>query len=103
ELSEAFRILKYGMIFLCGFFGFYGFVTGWLLLIIHLAGLKSFGIPYLMPFAAGSRDGISLWSDGVFRAPARRMKHRPVYTRRNARTRMRVKAQSEEEKDNVLR
>ena len=35
ELSEAFRLLKYGMIFLCGFFGLYGFVVGWLLLLIR--------------------------------------------------------------------
>lgn len=87
ELSEAFRILKYGMIFLCGFFGLYGFAAGWLLLLIHLAGLKSFGIPYLMPFAAGERDGISGWNDGLLRAPIRRMKRRPVYARREQRNR----------------
>ena len=85
ELSEAFRILKYGMIFLCGFLGLYGFAAGWLLLLIHLAGLKSFGIPYLMPFAAGERDGISGWSDGILRAPIRRMNRRPVYARRSQR------------------
>lgn len=87
ELSEAFRILKYGMIVLCGFFGIYGFVAGWLALLIHLAGLRSFGIPYLMPFAAGERDGISEWSDGIFRAPMRRMNRRPVYARREVRNR----------------
>lgn len=95
ELSEAFRLLKYGMIFLCGFFGIYGFITGWLLLLIHLAGLKSFGIPYLMPFAAGERDGISRWTDGIFRAPARRLDRRPVYAVRNARKKMDVGQQRE--------
>ena len=87
ELSEAFRILKYGMIFLCGMFGLYGFAAGWLALLIHLAGLKSFGIPYLMPFAAGERDGISGWSDGLLRAPMSRLKCRPVYARREKRER----------------
>ena len=85
ELSEAFRLLKYGMIFLCGFFGLYGFVMGWLLLLIHLAGLRSFGIPYLMPFAAVGKDGISRWTDGLLRAPMRRLNRRPVYARRDRR------------------
>ncbi len=85
ELSEAFRLLKYGMIFLCGFFGLYGFVMGWLLLLIHLAGLRSFGIPYLMPFAAVGKDGISRWTDGLLRAPMRRLNRRPVYARRERR------------------
>lgn len=100
ELSEAFRLLKYGMIFLCGFFGIYGFVAGWLLLLIHLSGLRSFGIPYLMPFAAGGRDGISRWTDGIFRAPMRRMNRRPVYAVRENRRRMRwVEADTQNKPD----
>ncbi len=91
ELSESFRLLKYGMIFLCGIFGLYGYVTGWVLLLIHLSGLKSFGIPYLMPFEAGDRDGISKWSDGLFRAPMRKLQRRPVYARREVRVRMRFR------------
>ena len=97
ELSEAFRLLKYGMIFLCGFFGIYGYVAGWLLLLIHLAGLKSFGIPYLMPFAAADRDGISRWTDGIFRAPMRRLDHRPVYAKRENRRKMSLRHQETSE------
>ena len=29
---------------------FYGFLLGLLILLIHLAQLESFGMPYLMPF-----------------------------------------------------
>lgn len=89
ELSEAFRLLKYGMIFLCGFLGIYGFVFGWLLLLLHLCSLKSFGIPYLMPFAASSEDGITPVLDGIFRGPLRKLTLRPVYTRKGARRRYR--------------
>lgn len=96
ELSESFRLLKYGMIFLCGFFGIYGFITGWLLLLIHLSGLKSFGIPYLMPFAAAERDGICRWTDGIFRAPMRRLNHRPVYAVRENRRKMKLKNSEDE-------
>ena len=88
ELSEAFRLLKYGMILLCGFFGMYGFAFGWLFLLIHLCTLKSFGIPYMMPFAATTEDGITPVTDGILRAPAAKMNHRPVYTRPGARVRM---------------
>lgn len=87
ELSEAFRLLKYPMILLCGFFGLYGFVFGWMLLLIHLCRLKSFGIPYLMPFVAGSEDGISPWSDGIFRGPLQKLAIRPVFARSGARRR----------------
>lgn len=90
ELSEAFRLLKYPMILLCGFFGLFGFVAGWMLLLIHLCRLKSFGIPYLMPFAASSEDGISPWSDGIFRAPLQNMAISPVFTRPGARRRYRI-------------
>ena len=69
------------MIFLCGFFGMYGFAFGWLFLLIHLCTLKSFGIPYMMPFAATTEDGITPVTDGILRAPAGRMDRRPVYTR----------------------
>lgn len=87
ELSEAFRLLKYGMILLCAFFGLYGFVFGWIFLLVHLCRLKSFGIPYLMPFAAVSEDGITPFLDGIFRGPLQKMELRPVYTRKGARRR----------------
>ncbi len=89
ELSEAFRLLKYGMILLCGVFGLYGFVFGWIFVIAHLCRLRSFGIPYLMPFAAGSEDGISAIRDGILRGPMQKLVQRPVYTRRGARRRYR--------------
>ena len=82
---------------LCGFFGIYGYIAGWLLLLIHLAGLKSFGIPYLMPFAAADRDGISRWTDGIFCAPMRRLDHRPVYAKRENRRKMSLRHQETSE------
>ena len=95
ELSEAFRLLKYGMIFLCAFFGLYGFVFGWIFLLVHLCRLKSFEIPYLMPFAASLEDGISPFLDGIFRGPMQKMELRPVYTRRGARRRMAFEVKQE--------
>lgn len=89
ELSEAFRLLKYGMIFLCGFLGIYGFLFGWFLVLVHLCRLESFEIPYLMPYVASSQDGISPVTDGILRGPMQKLIFRPVFTRPGARRRYR--------------
>ncbi len=59
ELSESFRLIKYGMIALCACFGILGLMFGWVLVAVHLAGLKSFGIPYLRYQSRGeSKDSL---------------------------------------------
>lgn len=97
ELSEAFRLLKYLMIFLCAAFGLYGFVFGWILLLTHLCRLKSFEIPYLMPFAAPSMDGISPLLDGIFRGPLYKLRERPVYAKKDERKRLQMQQEYENE------
>lgn len=52
ELSEAIRLVKYLMLFLCAWFGILGFFLGLVFLLAHLAGLKSFGVSYLAPYSA---------------------------------------------------
>lgn len=98
ELSEAVRLLKYGMIFLCGIFGIYGFVFGWMVLLIHLSRMESFDIPYLMPFVASSEDGISPASDGILRGPLQKLAVRPVFTRPGARRKYRRRKSGDGEK-----
>jgi len=46
-----FRIIRYLMLFITGFLGFYGFALGIIYLLIHLVSLESFGTPYLSPVA----------------------------------------------------
>ena len=50
EFATAFRILKFFFIAMCAWLGFFGFLMALLAVLIHLSHLKSFGIPYLMPF-----------------------------------------------------
>ena len=50
EFASAFRLLKYAFLFLGGFLGIFGIVLGLYLTMAHLAGLLSFGVPYLVPF-----------------------------------------------------
>ncbi len=91
ELSEAFRLIKYLMIGFCACFGILGLFLGWMLVLIHLAGLKSFGIPYLLPFAAGEVNQGGETRDSIFRYPLKKMRKRPVFARRENRTRFREK------------
>ena len=51
QLFSASRICKYILLFGAAFLGFFGFWIGFILIIIHVASLKSFGLPYLQPFA----------------------------------------------------
>lgn len=52
EFATAFRLLKFFFIGICAWLGFFGFLAGLLAVLIHLSHLKSFGVPYLMPYVA---------------------------------------------------
>ena len=58
EFASAFRILKYGFIFLGSFLGLFGIVTGIFVVLEHLAGLSSFRIPYLMPYVCKEKKDV---------------------------------------------
>jgi len=87
SFSSAFRMLKFLMIIFAAVYGIYGFFLGWLLLFIHLAGLKSFCIPYMMPSVAGSLNSYEDEKDFHLRWPLFSMRKRPVFTREDARIR----------------
>jgi len=47
DLANAVRIWRFGIAVLSALAGLYGTVVGFLILLIHLAGLKCLGIRYL--------------------------------------------------------
>ena len=51
-------------------------VAGAAVLIVHLAGLESFGVPYLTPFAVGT--GVHAREHVLLRRPMPRIKDRPA-------------------------
>ena len=79
SLVNGFRIAKYLVIFLSGAFGLLGFWSGLLIILIHLASLKSFGIPYLFPFTSAEMNDYSDTKDSLFRLPLFTYKKRPFY------------------------
>jgi spore germination protein len=89
EFAFAFRILKFYLIVLCAWLGFFGFLVGLLTVLIHLSRLESFGIPYLMPFVGADLTGYADERDSVWRAPLRALTRRPIYARRGERVRLR--------------
>ena len=81
EFSAPFRLLKFGFVILGGTMGVFGMLLGLYLVLSHLAGLKSFGIPYLSPFAAQNKKGYIGEKDSMIRFPLPFLTRRPVYAR----------------------
>ncbi len=97
EFATAFRILKFAMIGLCAWLGYFGMLLGLLAVLIHLAHLKSFGIPYLMPFVGADLNDYEDERDFLWRLPMRRLKKRPIYAKRQERTKLVWKKKKERE------
>ncbi|GMX61970.1 spore germination protein [Paenibacillus elgii] len=60
------RFLQYGYMILAGFMGGFGILCGVLFTLVHLASLRSFGVPYLAPVAP---TFFSDWKDILVRVP----------------------------------
>lgn len=71
-LVSAYRLVKYIVIALSSVLGLFGWFLGVILVITHLCSLKSFGIPYIYPFA--SSNGVKELRDSIIRAPLNKMK-----------------------------
>jgi len=75
-MGLAIRMLRFGMIILAGLFGFFGIVVGLMLLLIHLSGLRSFGVPYLSPLIPPTPADLR---DVFIRVPWWLMRRRPQF------------------------
>lgn len=93
DFATAFRLLKFAFIGLAAALGFYGFLLGILVLLIHLAQLESFGVPYLMTVVGAELSGYKDAQDTLMRPPMWSLHRRPIYAKRNNRIRLRIKKQ----------
>ncbi len=91
EFAFSFRILKFGFIILCAWMGYYGFLLGIMAVLIHLSKLKSFGVPYLMPFVGAELNNYEDEYDSIFRYPLRKLTKRPIFANKNERTKLKKK------------
>jgi spore germination protein KA len=80
SMGIAVRLLRFGFLMFAGTLGMYGIAVGLLILVLHLASLRSFGIPYLQPFSPFIRKE---HQDTLFRYPLWAMNTRPLFTTKN--------------------
>ena len=81
-LVSAIRLMKYPMILLSAMFGLLGLWVGQVVMLLHLASLKSFGIPYLYPFVSPSVRDYEDLKDSLIRFPLRFLQRSSIFERR---------------------
>ena len=84
DFSGALRLWRFFLAVLASLAGTFGLAVGCAALVFHLAGLESFGVPYLAPFTKGARFSggqpdlvrpplkVMKWRDGAVRTANRR-------------------------------
>ena len=58
DFAQAARLFRFGFAILGAFAGLFGVTVGFIAMLIHLAGLTSLDVPYLMPFSGGSAGAL---------------------------------------------
>lgn len=77
-MAIAARISRFALIALAGFMGLYGILFGIFIMVLHLASLHSFGLPYMSPLAPYRPGDLK---DSIFRFPWPFLRTRPVEDR----------------------
>lgn len=72
--TDSSTIIRFLLLILAGFMGGVGVAVGLIAMLIHMATLKSFGTPYLMPITPIDKNGLR---DAFIRAPLWKMIKRP--------------------------
>ncbi|MBI6864679.1 spore germination protein [Lysinibacillus fusiformis] len=73
-LSNTIRVLRFPLMILAAMFGLFGVMFGIIVIILHLCSIRSFGVPYLSPFAPFI---IQDQKDAFLLLPRRRLLTRP--------------------------
>ena len=58
DFAQAARLFRFGFAILGAFAGLFGVTVGFIAMLVHLAGLTSLDVPYLMPFSGGSAEAL---------------------------------------------
>ncbi|MBW3112418.1 MULTISPECIES: spore germination protein [Bacillaceae] len=77
-MGNVIRILRFPIIILAGFWGFYGTMFAFCFLLIHLLRQTSLGSPFLAPFYP---IRIKDWADSIIRLPLKYTSKRPYQAR----------------------
>ena len=77
-MGNVIRLVRFPIIILAGFWGYYGIMLAFCMILIHLLRLTSLGAPYLAPFYP---PRINSWGDSIIRFPYRATKRKSPRTR----------------------
>lgn len=91
EFAFSFRILKFLLIALAAWLGFFGFLLGIFFVLVHMAGLRSFDVPYLSPYVGAQLNGYQDEKDSIVRFPLTMLWKRPIYANPYQRTKLKKK------------
>lgn len=73
-VATSARLLRFPLMIISSVFGFYGLTLALIVIVAHLTSLRSFGIPYLSPFAPIQTQDLK---DSLFRFPITHLFKRP--------------------------
>lgn len=85
SVAISFRLLRFAVMFAAAFLGLYGIIIVYIMINIHIANLKSFGIPYSAPYAPILLHD---WKDLLLRAPLTMLSKRPQFMQTEDENRM---------------
>ena len=74
SMAISARLIRFLFMIIAATFGFYGLIMAILVMFIHLCDLRSFGVPYMFPFAPFTPSNAG---DTVIRLPIWSLKQRP--------------------------
>lgn len=76
KLKGAIILIRFFLLFISAFMGFYGFIFGVTGLLLHLCSIRSFGVPYMLELTSLSLEDLK---DTAVKAPLWFMKKRPAF------------------------
>lgn len=76
SLGYAYRLLRFGYIFLGAIAGFFGITLGLFIQGVWFTAAKSFGVPFMAPIGPVTKDGLA---DQILRYPIWKQETRPDY------------------------
>lgn len=80
HINSAVIILRFLLIIVSSFFGFYGFFFGWICIVVHLLSLNSFGVRYMEDILSHEENGRR---DSIVRFPWYKLYLRPSFVKKD--------------------
>jgi len=72
DMSNSFRFVRFGFVIIAEIAGLFGLAIGFAALIYYFCSIKTFGVPYMVPYVASEGHGVA--SDTLLRLPIFRRK-----------------------------